>query len=89
MARRDTFSELETKLVDGRIPPHLVIDLGRSLFGDYWQRSFAKAMNIPERSLLRWSNDGCPASTIPALQELLSERLADISRLHALMASIE
>jgi len=77
------------KLVDGRIPPHLIIDLGRSLFGAYWQRPFAKAMNITERSLHRWSNDGCPSSFLPALRKLLSERVADAGRLQSIITAIE
>lgn len=76
-----TKEKKEIKYPDGRIPPAVVIDIGRTLYGAYWQRSFAQAMKITERTLHRWSNDGCPITYAPALETIISGRMADIERL--------
>lgn len=77
------------KLPDGRIPPSLVVDTGRTLFGAYWQRSFAQALKVTERTLYRWSNDGCPASSATLLRGIIRQRQAEMERLERELLEFE
>lgn len=69
----------------GNIPPQIVADFGRSVFGPHWQVPLAKALRIPEQTLRRWTNDGGPQETLPKMMRILAEHETDIARLRVLL----
>lgn len=60
------------------IPPDTVAQVGRALFGQQWHLPLAKTLKVPDRTLRRWINDGCPSRLAPALRRILDARKAEI-----------
>ncbi|HYD18645.1 MAG TPA: hypothetical protein VEF76_09215 [Patescibacteria group bacterium] len=71
------------------IPAQVVADIGRAAFGQQWQPQLARAMKVPEQSVRRWTNDGCPVDMLAKFRKLLDERQVEISRMGSALDGYE
>lgn len=62
------------------IPPHILADIGRAVFGQHWQAPLAKTLKVHDRTLRRWANDGGPLELTETLRAVLEERQKEIHR---------
>lgn len=62
------------------IPPHILTDIGRAVFGQHWQGPLARILKVHDRTLRRWANDGCPLEMTEQLRAILEERQKEIHR---------
>jgi hypothetical protein len=69
------------------IPPNILSDIGRAVFGQHWQVPLAKALKVHDRTLRRWANDGGPLELTDPLRVILEDRQKEIH--HALGALAE
>jgi hypothetical protein len=65
---------------NGSIPPNALAEIGRAVFGQHWQGPLARALKVHDRTVRRWTNDGCPSDLTGQLRAILEERQKEIHR---------
>jgi hypothetical protein len=60
------------------IPPDILALVGRALFGDRWQHSMARALDVNERTVRRWAQDGAPEWIAQPLRKIASTLVHDL-----------
>ena len=62
----------------------LLADIGRALYGPYWHRELARALDVHERTVRRWEQGLFPAERwLPLVEPLVRDRGGHLDELLA------
>ena len=78
----------QSATAEARIPPDTLRLIGKTAFGKQWQTPLAKTLQVADRTMRRWTDEGAPFRICRELFSILSDREESIRQARSLLAGI-